>query len=521
MVRKLLFATLLVASIPIVGCSGKGPFLPGDVVISNGSVIDGTGSPARKADVLIRGERIWAVKEMGEKFPKGVEVISAEGLVVTPGFIDTHAHGDPSESPELENFLAMGVTTIILGQDGSSVRVDDLKQWLQNVAMAKPGANVATYIGHGTLRDEAGVGLSLNPTPEQIQQIANLVEQALKDGALGLSTGLEYQPGNFAQTGELAAIAAPVGARGLTVMSHVRNEDDEQLASSIRELVEQCRIAGANAHVSHIKSVYGKGAARAEEILAILEEGRKSGVKVTADIYPYTASYTGISLLFPDYSLPPNDYKTVAEKERDRLLDYLDKRVARRNGPEATLFGTGPNAGKTLAEVAAEQGKPYAQVLLEGGPNAGSAAYFIMDEELQARLLIEPNINICSDGSTGMRHPRGYGSFARIIRKFVQEENRLALPQAIHKMSGLPAKTTGLDQLGRGTLISGNYADVLIFNPAEINDPATFSDPFQLSVGFNTIFVNGQLIRENGVFQQERAGTVITRSDSTLQGTNL
>lgn len=507
-------ATFLVAVAATIGCASKSSLLPGDVVIANGQVIDGTGSPARPADVLIRGNRIWAVKELGKTFPKGVTVIPAEGLIVAPGFIDTHSHGDPSETPEMQNFLAMGVTTIVLGQDGASTSVGKLEGWFDSVTAAKPGPNVATYVGHGTIRDEAGVGLSTSPTEEQIALMGQLVDQALHLGALGLSTGLEYQPGNFSERNELAAIAAPVGSRGLTVMSHVRNEDDEQLATSVRELIEQCRTAGANAHVSHIKSVYGKGSKRAEEILALLEEGRNSGVKVTADIYPYTASYTGLSLLFPDYALPPNNYKTVAEQERDRLLDYLDKRVAKRNGPEATLFGSGQLAGKTLAQVAQEQGKPYSQVLLEVGPNGGSAAYFIMDEELQARLLVDPWVNICSDGSPGIRHPRGYGSFARIIRKFVLEDNALTLEQAIHKMTGLPAETTGLDQLGRGTLTSGNFADVLIFNPSDVYDRATYSDPYQLAEGMQTILVNGTVIRENNQFTGTQAGVVIRRSDS-------
>ncbi len=515
MISRFIRATALLVFASALGCSAKSPLQPGDLVIANGSVIDGTGSAARNADVLIRGNRIWAVRELGDSFPDTVTVIPAEGFIVSPGFIDTHAHGDPAKTPEMENFLAMGVTTIVLGQDGSSTRVGALAEWFDSVAAAKPGPNVATYLGHGTLRHEAGVGLSSAPTEEEITQIANLVEQGLQLGALGLTTGLEYQPGSFSQRNELAAIAAPVGARGLTVMSHVRNEDDDQLIASIRELVEQCRSAGANAHVSHIKSVYGKGASRAEEILAVLQEARDSGVGVTADIYPYTASYTGIGLLFPDYSLPPNDYQTVAQQQRDTLLEYLDRRVAKRNGPQATLFGTGEYAGKTLAQVSEETGKPYAEVLLEYGPTGGSAAYFIMDEELQARLLVDPHVNICSDGSPGMRHPRGYGSFARIIRKFVLEDNLITLEEGIHKMSGLPAQTTGLNELGRGTLVPGNYADLLIFNPNEVVDRATFSDPFQLAEGMHTIIVNGNIVRANNIFTGTTAGTVIRRNDST------
>ncbi|MEQ8820120.1 MAG: amidohydrolase family protein [Sumerlaeia bacterium] len=483
----------------------------GDVVIRTDRLIDGTGAPGRAAMVVVRGDRIVAVEPGDENVPSTATVIDAWGRVVAPGFIDTHAHGDPVETPEMENFLAMGVTTICLGQDGGSVRVAEMADWFDAVAAAGPGPNVATYVGHGTVREEAGVGLSTTPTAGDIARMVGLVERALDAGAWGLTTGLEYQPGTFAAEDELAAVARPVGERGLVVMSHLRTEDDDQLAGAIRELIAQCRAAGARAHVSHIKSVYGKGAERAEEILAVIEEGRASGVPVTADIYPYTASYTGLGILFPDFALPPNDYRRVMEEQRAELLDYLDRRIRKRNGPEATLFATGPDAGKTLAQVAEEQGLSPAEVLMKKSPGGGSAAYFIMDEALQERLLVAEGVNVCSDGSPSMRHPRGHGTFARVIRHFVREQGALTLEEAIHKMSGLAAETTGLAGAGRGTLAAGNFADILIFDPEAVNDPANFSDPYQLAEGFDWIMVNGQVVREGAKFSGERAGRVLRR----------
>ncbi len=523
---RLLSATVLAAGcLPALAetTSTSTAIQPGDTIISNGSVIDGTGAPAREADVLIRGDRIIAIQELGDMFPAIASVIDASGKVVSPGFIDTHAHGDPAETPDMHNFLAMGVTTICLGQDGSSNRIGTLSEWFNDIATTRPGPNVLTFVGHGTVRNESGIGLSTTPTLEQLKAMANLVEKGLQQGAWGLTTGLEYQPGMFATANELAVVAAPVGKRGLTVMTHMRNEDDDQVTSSITELVEQCRSAGANAHISHLKSVYGKGSGRAEEILSHIDLARKSGVRVTADVYPYTASHTGLSILFPRWALPPNSYREVLTTRRAELVKYLHDRVAKRNGPEAMLLGSGANAGKTLAQLAAEAGKPYAEVLADLGPRGGSAAYFVMNEDLQSRLLVAEGINICTDGSPTMRHPRGYGSFAKIIRKFVNEDKLLTLEQAVYKMSGLPAATIGLDRLKsksgtddappRGTLKAGNAADILIFDPAKVKDTATFEEPHQLAEGFDTILVNGKIIRRNNQFTTYRHGHVLKRQD--------
>jgi N-acyl-D-aspartate/D-glutamate deacylase len=479
-------------------------------VITNARLIDGTGAPARTAHIVVQDDRIAQVIEGDLPADlKATRTIDAAGRVVAPGFIDTHAHGDPTETPAFQNFLAMGVTTIALGQDGTSTRAGEMANWMNRVEEARPGPNVMTYIGHGTVRNEAGVGLLENPSPEQITRMAELVEMAMQAGAYGMTTGLEYQPGTFSRMEELIATARPVAKHNGIVMSHMRNEDDDVLIASIRELAEQGLGAGARVHVSHIKSVYGKGANRAEEILGAMNDLRAQGVTLTADIYPYTASHTGLSLLFPDYALPPNSYEDVVANQREEIATYLRNRVNKRNGPEATLLGSGSDAGKTLAQVADERGIPFEEVLIEKGPQGGSAAYFVMDEDLQRRLFLDPLTNVCSDGAPSMRHPRGYGSYAKVIRQYVNEEGVISLEKAVHKMSGLAATTTGLIQQQRGIIAPGYAADILIFDPNQVRDTATFENPHQLAEGFDMILVNGVVVREGGTFSADRAGRML------------
>ncbi len=481
-----------------------------DILIQNGNIIDGSGSKAFQADLLIRGEKIVQVGNVDVSKVEVKKIINAHGKIVSPGFIDSHAHGDPMSTPDFENFLAMGVTTIFLGQDGSSDQ--NISEWMKKVETVKPAINIGTLVGHGSVRNQAGVKINPEPSNEDINQMQKLVEDALIQGCFGLSTGLEYQPGSFSKMNELIEIAKPVGKHKGVIHSHMRNEDDQTIDESIAELINQGEMSGSAVQISHIKVVYGHGEKRAEEILEQLEEARKRGVSVTADIYPYNASFSGIGLVFPEWAKPPYDYQEVVKQRRADLVDYLNKRVKLRNGPEATLFGTAPWAGKTLAQVAKEMNKPFADVLIDDiGPKGASAAYFVMDEELQNRLLVDPHVMICTDGSPTMRHPRAYGSFAKIIRYYVREKNLLSLEEAIHKMTGLPAKTIGLLDQKRGLLKEGFAADVLIFNPEQVHDKATYENPQQLAEGFDWVIVNGKMVRSNGEFAKKYAGKMLRK----------
>ena len=476
------------------------PFLPEietiDVLIENGQVLDGLGNPAVVADVVIVDERIayigdtaFTTDDLEHRVRRRID---ASGKYVTPGFIDLHSHGDPSETPAMENFLAMGVTTITLGQDGSSPDVASLADWLGRVAEQGIGTNLAMFVGHGTLRTQSGIGLSSNPQPEQLQAMQDMLDATL-EFTFGMSTGLEYNPGLNAGTEELRALARVVGARGRMIMSHMRNEDDEALEDSIAELLEQGE--DARVHISHLKSVYGKGVERAEQILGIINAARDAGIQITAEIYPYSASYTGIGIVFPVWAKTAEQFALAKEERREELAQYLRNRINQRNGPEATLLGTDPWTGRTLAEVAHEMELPFEDVLIDViGPQGASGAYFVMNDELQTRLLKDPHVGVCSDGSPTGFHPRGHGTFARIIERFVVRDKVLSLPEAVQKMTSFAAGVLGIAD--RGVLQPGMIADVIVFDPLEIRERATYPDPLQMAQGFDTVIVNGRLARD-------------------------
>jgi len=482
----------------------------GDVLIRNGTVIDGTGAPGRPADVLIVDDRIVHVGSSGNTAMKAKHVIDATGMVVTPGFIDTHAHGDPRKTPVFANALAMGVTTICLGQDGDGP--ENPARWIEEVTAARPGPNIVAFAGHGTIRNLAGVGLSPDPTSEQLRDMQKLVEQALADGCFGLTTGLEYQPGCFAGLDELIAVARPVADAGGLIMSHLRSEDDDAIEAALDELLGQGETSGCHVHVSHIKVTYGRGKKRAEQILARLQAARNRGVRVTADCYPYLASYTGIGIVFPDWAKPPHDYRAVVKARRQELAEYLKRRVVLRNGPQATLFGTEPWMGQTLAQVAKARGEAFEDVLIDAiGPDGAKAAYFVMDASLQERLLLDPQVMICSDGSPTAHHPRGHGAFAKVIGEYVVRRKLFTLEDAIFKMTGLAAKTVGLDRIERGLVAKGFAADLLVFDPAKVRGNATYEKPHVLASGFDYVLVNGRVVRKNGRFTGIRPGRALKR----------
>lgn len=479
---------------------------PWDWHISGGRVVDGTGSKAFEADILIKGDSIGFVGEVNTDTIRAENTVDASGKVVSPGFIDVHAHGDPLETPGFRNFLGMGVTSIVLGQDGSSPSVGSLDDWFSKVEKANPAVNIATLSGHGSIRRKVDVGKQ-NPTQQELQRMEHLLQSDLETGAFGMSTGLEYVPGMYAQKDELQQLAKVVGQYDGMIMSHMRSEDNSEIEASLDELAAQGEHA--RVHASHLKVVYGKGAERAEEILNYIDHFRNKGIQISADVYPYSASFTGIGIVFPDWAKTESEWRSAMRERPEVLRRYLADKVKQRNGPGAILFGSGKYAGQTLQEAADKEGKAPIDLLLEMGPEAASAAHFVMDQELQDRLLMGDKVMVSSDGSPTMHHPRGYGSFAKIIRYYVNEKQLLSLEEVIYKMCGLPARTLGLE--GRGTIKEGHKADLLIFNPEKIKDTADFANPHQLAEGFDWVMVNGKQVRGEGGFADKRNGKVLRR----------
>jgi len=482
-----------------------------DLLIRNASVVDGTGSSAYRANVLVKGDTIVAIDTGLRRDLTALRVIDANGRTLAPGFIDLHAHGDPIED-SFENFLAMGVTTVVTGQDGSSAGLESapaevpFAQWASAAEAAGVQVNVAALSGHGSIRHLAQIPDSVRHLEaEQTAQIREVLRADLQAGTYGMSTGLEYVPGIYSEPQEVLALAREVGAAGGVVMSHMRSENDETINQSIDELAAQG--AYARVHISHLKVVFGKGTERGRQLLAVIDSKRKAGIDLTADAYPYNAGYTGIAILFPEWALPPTDYKTVVEQRHAELAQYLERRMTRRGGPEAMLFGTEPYAGKTLAEAASAAGKSYVDFLIDVGPEGGSGAHFTIDQATQDVLFGDPSVAVCTDASSGMRHPRSTGTYARLFEYYVREMGVLSVEQAVHKATGIPARIMRFDD--RGVIKVGAKADLVLFDVAKVRATSSYVDPFTFAEGFDVVIVNGKVARENGVLQAGRHGRIL------------
>jgi len=476
-----------------------------DIAIINGKILDGTGEKAYNSSIYINGDSIVYIGNIQNPNLKIGKTIDAKGKFVSPGFIDLHAHGNPLKTPDFENFLAMGVTSIVLGQDGSSANVKDLKAYLNSVSQQNLGVNIMEFVGHGTLRNLADIGVKSKISATELESLKSILKEQLTY-SFGLSTGLEYAPGLYAEESELMALAKIVGEQDKIIMSHMRNEDDDELIKSINELAKQGKHA--RVHIAHLKSVYGKGAQRALAILDSIKEIRKSGVALTADVYPYMASYTGISIVFPDWSKTAKQF-AIAKRDRKKELEtFIRNKVNLRNGPEATLLGTVPYTGKTLAEAAASKNKPFEKFVVEDlGPQGSSAAYFVMNKELQETLIQDDLVGICSDGSKTGFHPRGHGTFAKVIENYVVQDSLLSLEKAVQKMTSYAADILQLKD--RGVLQVGKKADILIFDPKNVKATATYVNPHQLAQGFDMVLVNGKVARENQQLKTVLSGKVL------------
>ncbi len=493
--------------------------LSADIAIVGAQIVDGTGAAPFDGDVLVKDGAIVHICKPGVCVFEAERVIEAAGRTLAPGFIDLHAHGDPARE-DFQAFLAMGVTTIALGQDGRTAGVHwrdgfkrprPLSQWIAAAEAAGVQLNVAPLSGHGTIRVQTRVyntpGEAL--TAENKAAMRAQLEKDMQAGAFGLSTGLEYIPGIYSTTEELVSLAEIVGAHDGVVMSHMRTEDDDVIEGAIDELAAQG--AHARVHISHLKVVYGKGAERAERLLAHIEQKRAEGVPLTADIYPYTAGYAGLALIFPDWANAAEDYEALVAAQRKELAVYLHTRVTKRNGPGAILLTTEPYTNKTLEEAAAEAGVPFVDFLIDVGPEGAEAAHFTQDASTHDALVASPLTTISTDGGPVVPHPRSTATYAKLFRYYVNETSMLSLEEAVRKASGYPASILGFTD--RGLIREGFAADLVVFRPDAVTSAATYANPWPVAEGFDVTIVNGKIARENGVLSSERHGAVLRRFD--------
>ena len=488
-----------------------------DLLIKNGTIIDGTGSEAVSGHVLVHDGLIVRAGDFDPDNITASKIIDAGGRVIAPGFVDAHSRGVPQETPRFDNFLSQGVTTITLGLIGRSPGEDDVAVWMREVDEIGTGPNVIHFTGHSTLRNLVDAPREGNLSDTYINKMMEILAESMGVGSFGLSYGLEFEPASYADMPELVSLASVAVEHGGMIMGHVRSEDDDRIEEAITEILDVAKETAAKLNISHLKIVYANDPSRAEDVLALMDEARNDGMEVTADLYPYIASFTTIGIVFPEWARPPNDFDEVVDARRPELEEYLRNRIQLRNGPEATLFGSGRWTGKTLADVANELDIPFEDVLIdEIGPEGASAAYFVMNEEVMQRFLVDPYVMVSTDGGPEMRHPRGYGSFAKIIRKYVNELELLSLEEAIYKMSGLPAETLRLTDpnkvdIQRGLIREGFASDLVIFDPDHVRDTATFEEPHSFAKGFDWVIVNGVAVIEEGERNEKLPSGIIRR----------
>lgn len=498
-----------------------------DLVIRHGRVVDGSGNPAFFADVAVRQGRIAALGHIER--PGRIE-INAAGLIVAPGFIDVHTHADEvAAQPLAENFVRMGVTTVVAGNCGSSTL--DVARFFRGIERTNAAVNVATLIGHNSVRRKAmGGSFARPPTSSELAQMKALVGQAMKDGAAGLSTGLIYQPGVHAQTDEIVALAKVIAPYGGIYASHMRHEG-AQIYQALDEVFQVARAAGIRAEVSHLKLSGPNAWGQAGQVLARLEQARAEGLDITQDQYVYTASSTGLSQLLPAWALEGgrDEFRQrVADPAlKARLIADLKRRLRDQKRDDFSYAVIASCAhdraleGLNLAQAAqAKRGsaalEDQIETLLEIQARGGASGVFhnMNEDDLQV-FLRHPNTMVACDSGLrkfgeGMPHPRGYGNNARVLARYVRELKVLRLEDAIRKMTSLPANTFRLSD--RGLLRPGAWADLVVFDADKVQDRATFPAPHQYPDGIPHVIVNGIPVIQNGQHTGAKAGKALRHS---------
>ncbi|MCA9736141.1 MAG: D-aminoacylase [Gemmatimonadota bacterium] len=520
-------ARLGAAALLFVAACSTGESPEYDLVIRNADVLDGTGTEAVRADVAVRGDRIVAVVPDGVPASSAGRSVDGTGLVLAPGFIDLHAHLDPLlRLPASESMARQGVTTALGGPDGGGPF--PFGEALAEIEDTTVGINVGFLAGHNTIRRAVMDLDNRAPTPDELERMKSMVQQAMDEGAFGISTGLRYLPGAFSDVDEVVALSEVAARAGGFYTSHLR-EEGLGLLDGVGEALEIGRRARIPIVLTHHKAVGAPTWGSSVTTLAMVDSARAAGTDAMIDQYPYDASYTGISILVPPWALEGGDDAFLARMEDPVLADSIRKGIVfniinDRGGNDlarvqlALVEWDRSLEGQTLADWARREGRPTtpevgAELVIEAIRRGGaSGIYHAMDEADVERIMAHPQTMIASDGrltqpGEGHPHPRWYGTFPRVLGVYVREKGVLGLPEAVHKMTGMPAARMGLTD--RGRVAEGAYADLVLFDPAAVIDRATFEEPHQYPDGIRMVVVNGRVVFDEDGFHDVRAGRVL------------
>jgi N-acyl-D-amino-acid deacylase len=521
----------LVLTLGIAACATGPRSAEYDLLIAGGTLIDGTGAAGYRADVGIRDGRIVAVSRAPLSAARAARVIDATGHIVAPGFIDLHAHLDPLLAlPHAESHVRQGVTTALGNPDGGGfLPIAPMLDSLQSVGI---GLNVGFLAGHNTIRSRVMGSANRAPTADELARMRELVDEAMRDGAYGLSTGLRYTPGFYATTDEVVVLAEVAARHGGMYTSHLRDEGFDLLAG-VGEAIEIGRRTGIPVVLTHHKVVGAPMWGTSARTLAMIDSARAAGIDVMADQYPYTATHTGITILVPPWALAGGTREFLARLEDPALSDSITAGIIwniinDRGGNDLRRVQLSRVAwdrsleGRTLHDWALRDGLSStpgtgARLVIEAIRRGGANAIFhVLDESDVERIMRHPFTAIASDGrltalGDGHPHPRAYGTFPRVLAEYVRERGVLTLEDAVRKMTSLPAWRMG--STDRGRIADGMRADIVIFHPATVQDRATFEQPHQYPSGIPYVIVNGAVTVDRGEFIDVRAGMVLRRGN--------
>ena len=525
-------SSLTLSSLAFAACgpdSGPADTGPWDLLIDGGTVVDGTGAPRFEADVAVRDGRIVRISRDDLDPAQAERVIEAAGMYALPGFIDAHAHLDPLlDLPGAESHVRQGVTTALGGPDGGGPW--PLGSYLDSAQALGMGMNVAFLAGHNTIRREVMGTQDRAPTDDELTLMRGMVAQAMGEGAWGLSTGLRYVPGTYSNVDEVVALAEVASDSGGIYTSHLREEGLDLLAG-VSELMEISRRADIRAILTHHKVVGFPMWGSSETTMAMVDSARAAGSDVLVDQYPYTATYTGISILLPPWALAGGDTAFARRIDTPALRDSIKAAtvfniINDRGGNDlsrvqlARVRWMPELEGQTLRDWAELRGleptpETGAELVIEAQLRGGaSAIYHALDEDDVVRIMRDPETMIASDGrltqpGIGHPHPRWYGTFPRVLGRYVRELGVLELEEAVRKMTSMPADAIGLSN--RGRLEEGAIADLTLFDPQRVIDRATFEDPHQYPDGIPWVIIGGIVTVEEGGWLDIRPGSVLRR----------